>query len=187
MIKTLSIVAAGCIFLLAGCRKAETKLTPDIPAVVEHAAEARTPYYYGLIEEYQRSLAEDPDNLSTVIALGNAFSGSGSWLDAIKQYEHAIRLDPHNADVHTDLGIAYRNIGLPYRAREEFRKAIEYEPGHLNARFNLGLLYAYDFRNYAVAIHIWDELLRFAPNHPQADFMRSGIVTFRKYIGKERQ
>jgi len=184
MKKTLSVAAAAVVVLLTACSRTDERHEPNIPAGVEHGAKSETPYYYGLIEEYRGVLSGDPDNLPAIVGLGNAYADSGAWQEAIGQYEHALKLDPRNADVHTDLGVAYRSLGMPDRALAEYRKALEYEPGHLNARFYMGIVYAYDFKNYPVAIHVWEELLRLAPNHPQADYMRANIMTFRKTLKK---
>lgn len=190
--KNLSFVAAaGCILIagFAACRNAEEKKITSISPAADHAPKpesAQAPYYYGLIEEYRTIIAEDPHNLAALIGLGNAYAESGSWQEAARHYELALRIDPHNADVHTDLGAAYRNLRMPHRALEEYRLALKHEPGHLNARYHMGILYAFDFRNYDVAIHIWEELMRLSPNHPQATYMRNCIVTFRKMARKER-
>jgi tetratricopeptide (TPR) repeat protein len=185
----LLVAAAGCIFIacLAGCRNAEEKKITSIPPVVDHTPKpesAQTPYYYGLIEEYRTVVAEDPHNLAALIGLGNAYAESGSWREAINYYESALKIDPHNADVHTDLGTAYRNLGMPYRALEEYQRALRHEPGHLDARYHMGILYAFDFRDYAVAIHTWEELMQLSPNYPQSTYMRNCIVTFRKMLRK---
>lgn len=184
--KSVSVVAAACVVLLLGCKKAEEKNIATVPAAIEHDSNSsQTPYYYGLIEEYQTILAEDPTNVAATIGLGNAYLESGLWREAIRLYERALKLDARNADVHSDRGTAYRNIGMPDRALEEYRIALKYEPGHLNARYNMGIVYAFDFRNYPVAIHVWEELLRLAPNYPQSHYMRTCILTFKKNIRKE--
>ncbi len=158
-----------------------------ISPAVEHIAKDNTvqkPYFYGLVEEYRRVLEEDPNNLAAIIGLGNAYFESGAWREAIEQYQQALKIDHQNADVHTDMGTALRNIGMTGRALAEYRQALIHEPGHLNARYNMGIVYAYDLHDYGVAIHVWEELLRISPNHPQADYMKNCIVTFRKAIGK---
>ena len=188
--KRTIVLAAVCFLLLAACRsKDQEKVTAHpIPAAVQHATRlesAQKPYYYGLIEEYRTILEEDPRNLAAIIGLGNAYSESAAWREAIQQYERALEIDPRNADVRSDMGTAYRNIGMPDRALAEYRQALVQEPGHLNARYHMGIVYAFDRKNYSVAIHVWDELLRIAPTHPQADYMRTCIATFRKALKKE--
>jgi tetratricopeptide (TPR) repeat protein len=185
--KSLCFIAALLLFL-TGCRNTpEKKAVRSLQPIVEHAPKSENvqkPYYYGLIEEYRTVLQEDPGNLAALIGLGNAFSETGAWREAILRYEQALRIDPKNADVHTDLGTAYRNIGLPDRALAEYRIALRHEPAHLDARFKMGIVYAYDFKNYAVVIHVWEELLRLSPSYPQVDYMRTRMVAFRKSLTK---
>lgn len=182
MINVLIMVVL-CLPLLPGCSKTNERNSPAIPVATEHAGNAgrlQSPDYYGLIEEYRAILKDDPNNLAAIIALGNAYFDSDQWKRAIMMYEHALRIDPRNADVRTDMGTAYRNIGMPDQALAEYLIALKHEPAHLNARYNMGIVYAHDKKNYAAATHIWEELLRLAPNHPYADSMRRCIATYGK-------
>ncbi len=184
--KTL-LVAASCLLVFAaGCRDAGSTKPAAVPPAAVHAPKSENldPYYYGLIEEYRTILAEDPKNLAAVIALGNAYFDSAQWREAVRMYERAVELDPRNADVITDMGTAYRNLGKPDRARNEYRRALAFEPGHINARYNLGVLYANDFKDYERAIYYWEDLLRIAPNYPQADALRARIAKLQKAMQK---
>jgi tetratricopeptide (TPR) repeat protein len=147
--------------------------------------ELQPPYYSGLIEEYRKILAEDPNNLAAITALGNAYFDNGQWKEAITIYERALLINPGDADVRTDLGTAYRNTGMTDRALAEYRTALEHDPGHLNARYNTGVVYASNKNNYKEAIRIWEDLLKIAPNYPQAEQMRSMIMTFNKTPKKD--
>ncbi|OGW26321.1 MAG: hypothetical protein A2X56_07055 [Nitrospirae bacterium GWC2_57_13] len=173
-------------FLLFGCSRNDTNTKASADAEGSGAAtEAKAPYYPGLIQEYESLLVQDPKNLAAIIALGNAYYDSGQWEQAVGVYERALALDPRNADVRSDRGTAYRNMGLPDKAIAEYRATLKYEPGHQGARYHLGVVYAYDKKDYAEAIHVWEDLLRIAPNHPQSESMRSCIVTFRKVVKKD--
>ncbi len=168
----LSLLATG------GCRKNEQKASG--PAERDAAEKDQTPYYYGLIEEYRHVLAEDPHNLATIIALGNAFYDSGQWEQAIPSYERALQFDPHLADVVTDMGTCYRNLGMSDRAISLYEKALTIEPVHQNALFNLGIVYGYDRKDYARAIKYWEQLLQVSPKHPKAEYLQATIAQFRK-------
>jgi cytochrome c-type biogenesis protein CcmH/NrfG len=186
--KTIVIAAVLCFSLLAGCGKADVKKAPTVPVASEQneqSEQSRPPHYAGLIAEYRAVLTEEPDNLVALTALGNAYYDSGEWKKAIVQYEHALRIDSRNADVRTDCGTAYRNLGFINRAMDEYRLALQYDPAHVNARYNMGIVYAYDRKDLKEAIRVWEELLRLAPNHPQADSIRSSIATFKEQVKKE--
>jgi tetratricopeptide (TPR) repeat protein len=186
--KKVLTAAVAFVLFLAGCSRTEGENPAAVsgtPGRTEKAEEVQAPYYYGLIEEYRMTLAQDPHNLAAVIALGNAYYDSGQWKEAITLYDRALRIDPRNADVRADMGTSYRNIGMSDRALAEYRKALEYEPGHLNSRYNIGVVYAYDKKDYAAAVHVWENLLQLSPHHPQSEHMRSCIVTFKKVLKKD--
>lgn len=175
--------------LLFGCGSTDKGKEPASPPAhiqADKEDESQTPYYDGLVEEYKALLAQDPNNLAVIIALGNAYYNSSRWKEAVTYYGRALKIDPRNSDVRADMATAYRNTGMSDRALAEYRKALEYDPGNQNARYNLGIVYAYDKRNYEAAILVWESLLRLSPNHPQSDRMKACIITFKKVI-KEKQ
>ncbi len=187
MMKNVLLIAVLFFFLLSGCTRQEEKkpsVVPfAVPAAIEHSNKLENdqgPYYDGLIEEFRATLAEDPNNFAALVGLGNAYLDSGQWKKAVVMYEHALAIDPRNADVRTDMGTAYRNLGMPDRALAEYRAALVEEPGHLNARYNMGIVFAHDKKNYQAAIHMWEELLKLAPNFPYADHIRASIAALKK-------
>ncbi len=182
------IMSVLCFWLLAGCAKKEERKSPPALPMMEQAVrpeQPQTPDYEGLIEEYRTILAEDPDNLAALIALGNAYYDSGQWQKAIIIYDHALLVDPRNADVRTDMGTAYRNLGMCDRALAEYRLALQHEPAHLNARYNMGIVYAFDKKDFRSAIHVWEEILKIAPNYPHDEYIKSSIAAFRQELKKE--
>ncbi len=149
--------------------------------------ETLAPNYEGLIRNYQSILAQDPRNIAALIATGNAYYDSGQWKKAIAMYERVLSLDPRNADVRTDMGTAFRNIGMFDQAVVEYHRALMYEPGHANARYNLGIVYAHDKKDYRDAIQAWEELLKLAPNHPQADSIRAQIAELKMRLAAKKR
>ena len=186
--RTIYFTLSGLLALLllvSGCRGGENTKQAASPApAIPSSDQDRTPYYYGLIEEYQTVLAEDPHNLAAITALGNALFDAGQWKEAIRHYEQALLINPHNADVITDMGTCYRNLGMPDKAIAEFQRALNIEPVHQNALYNLGVVYAYDKRDYRNAMDVWDRLLHVAPKHPRADSLRAAMLTFRRHQPK---
>jgi len=184
--KKAFIMSALCLLLLLfGCRKTETRKTPGAPPLAPVQADSQAPYYPGLIEEYRANLAEDPNNLAALIALGNAYFDNGQWTEAITKYNRALLSNPKDADVRTNLGTAYLNLGMTDRALAEYRAVLEYDPGHLDARYNTGLVYAAKKKKYREAIRVWEDLLKIAPNYPAAEQMKSMIMTFKEELRKD--
>lgn len=191
---SLFIIVVLTIPLLFACARSEQKKSTAVfrgtdrneAAQARNLAEAQAPYYQGLIEEYRTILAQDSNNFSALVALGNAYFDSGNWKKAITMYEHALLIDPRDADVRADMGTAYRNLGLSDRALAEYRLALKHEPGHLDARYNMGIVYAYDKKDYRAAIRIWQDILKAAPNYPHAEDIRSTITALRSRIKEDR-
>ncbi len=175
----LFIMVGLFIPLLFSCGTSDQKKSP---AVLEGAHQiqkptmSQVPYYPGLIEEYRLLLAEDPHNFAALVALGNAYFDYGNWKMAADAYRNALLIAPRDADVHSALGATYRNLGMFDRSLAEYRLALIYDPGHLDTRYYMGNLYAYDKRNYGEAVRVWKELLRLAPNYPEAERIRSNIA-----------
>ncbi len=168
-----------------GCDRPRERVRPTVVPAHQATTEREKPYYDGLIEEYKNILAEDPNNLASLIGLAHAYAGGNQWNKASSLYEHALRFDPHNADLHADLGIACRSAGQIDRALSEFRKAVDSDPLHQTARFQMGTVYAYDKKNYPAAIRVWEELLHIAPHHAEAEYMKHCIVKFGELTKKD--
>jgi tetratricopeptide (TPR) repeat protein len=183
--KNLVVMAVLVFVALGGCGKSgqqEQSRSNQGGACGVLASDRQTPNYGGLIEEYERALAEDGNNLASLIGLGNAHFDSGDWKQAIAWYEKALRIDPRNADVRTDMGTAYRNLGMAERAIDEYHRALKHEPAHLGARYQIGIMYSANPKNFGDAIHVWEEILKMAPNFPHADHIRSGIAAMRREV-----
>jgi tetratricopeptide (TPR) repeat protein len=180
-----ALLAGVMLFLPAagGCRKDDQKVSDPgqapAPAAQNASGKDQEPYYHGLIEEYRRILEEDPHNLASIIALGNALYDAGQWREAIRYYEQALRLDPHLADVVTDMGTCYRNLGMSDKAIALYKRALTIEPAHQGALYNMGIVYGFDRKEYARAIHSWQQLLHISPKHPKAEFMHATMAQFR--------
>ncbi len=145
------------------------------------------PYYPGLIGEYRLLVAEDPHNYAALVALGNAYFDNRNWKRAIDVYQSALAIVPRDADVRSAMGTAYRNLGMIDRALAEFRLALKYEPGNLDARYYMGIVYTYDKKEYRSAVRMWQEILKLAPNHPDAERIRSTIAFLNKKIKAENR
>lgn len=181
---TAILMAVLMLTVLAGCGKPDNAGPSAAKPPLNKAVPPPHPNFAGLIEEYRAILKADPDNLAGMIGLGNAYSESGQWKEAIMMYDHVLLIDPRNADVRTDRGNAYRNIGMADRALAEYRAALAYEPANVEARYSLGILYSHDKKDCASAVRVWEEMLQIAPNSPHAQDVRSGIEACRKTLKK---
>jgi tetratricopeptide (TPR) repeat protein len=180
-----ALLAGVMLFLLVagGCRKDDRKPVDtgraSAPEDRKASEKGEEPYYHGLIEEYRHVLEEDPHNLASIIALGNALYDAGQWQEAIRYYEQALQLDPHMADVVADMGTCYRNLGMSDKAIALYKRALTIEPVHQGALYNMGIVYGFDRKEYARAIQCWQQLLHVAPKHPKAEFIHATVAQFR--------
>jgi cytochrome c-type biogenesis protein CcmH/NrfG len=114
-------------------------------------------------------LKTNPNDVDTVIKLGNLYYDSQDYPQAIEYYEKALELQPNNADVRTDLGTAYWYTGNADKAIASFEKALTIRPNHAATLFNLGIVKWQGKRDPKGAIVAWEKLLQTNPDYPQKD------------------
>lgn len=134
------------------------------------------------IEQLKSILRNNPQDLPTLIALGNAYFDTNQFDQAIEVYSQALKIDPQNADVRTDLGIMYRRKGDSDRAIAEFRRAAQDNPQHFNSRYNLGVVLLHDKGDLKGAISAWEDYLKIEPSGPRADNLRGQIEKLKTMI-----
>lgn len=134
------------------------------------------------IEQLKSILRNNPQDLQTLIALGNAYFDTNQFDQAIEVYTQVLKIDPQNADVRTDLGIMYRRKGDADRAIVEFRHAAQDDPQHLNSRYNLGIVLLHDKGDLKGAISAWEDYLKIEPSGPRANNIRLQIAKLKAMI-----
>ncbi|MBI5141038.1 MAG: tetratricopeptide repeat protein [Nitrospirae bacterium] len=127
----------------------------------------------------QEALKVDPKNVNMLVELGNLMMDSSRFAEAADAYEKALAINPANSDVRVDMGTCFRNSGNPKRAVEEYNKAITYQPNHANARLNLGVVLAFDFKDTAAAVKVWEEFLKLAPGHQMAPQIQQEVANMK--------
>jgi cytochrome c-type biogenesis protein CcmH/NrfG len=114
-------------------------------------------------------LQSNPNDVDTVIKLGNLYYDSRSYPQAIQCYEKALAIQPMNADVRTDLGTAYWYTGDADKAIASFEKALAIRPNHPDTLFNLGIVRWQGKKDPKGAVVAWEKLLETNPNYAQKD------------------
>lgn len=128
------------------------------------------------IAQLEEALRRDPENLQTLISLGNAYFDTNQEKKAIETYQKALKIDPKNADVRTDMGIMYRNIKDYDSAVREFRQAARDNPTHVNSRFDLAItVLLKDKKDIPAAIAAWEDFLRVAPTDERAGMAKAQL------------
>jgi len=93
------------------------------------------------IQELEKSVAANPDNMSLTLQLANSFHDALLYEKAIPYYKTYLMMNPKDADARVDMGICYKELGNFAEAKNEMNTALRYVPNHLNAHFNLGIVY----------------------------------------------
>jgi tetratricopeptide (TPR) repeat protein len=114
-------------------------------------------------------LKSNPNDVETVVKLGNLYYDSQAYPQAIEYYEKALIQQPDNADVRTDLGTAYWYTGNPDKAIASFEKALAIRPNHPGTLFNLGIVKWQGKKDPKGAVVVWEKLLQTNPDYPQKD------------------
>jgi tetratricopeptide (TPR) repeat protein len=99
----------------------------------------RSPYYSGLMEEYRTILAGDPNNLTAITALGNAYFENGQWKETIAMYDLArssltLRTWTSEQTRGTHIGIS----AMTERAYADYRTAIKLDHAYEDALYYIG-------------------------------------------------
>ncbi|TNF45875.1 tetratricopeptide repeat protein [bacterium] len=151
--------------------------TSVVPAGSPPPAPVPSADYTLKINELNRLLEKNPNNVAVLVQLGNTYFDSNQYPESIAAYEKALALKPGNPDVLTDLGVMYRRNGQSDEAVLRFREAMRVGPTHLQSRFNLGIVLFYDFNDAAGAREALEDFLRISPSGGQADQVRQLLAT----------
>jgi cytochrome c-type biogenesis protein CcmH/NrfG len=126
------------------------------------------------------TLKTDPDDVDTIVKLGNLYYDGRQYPEAVKYYQLAARSRPKNADLLTDLGTSLWYSGDADGAIAEFQKALKYQPDHPGTLFNLGIVRWQGKSDPKGAVQAWEELLQKNPNYPEKQQLQ-------EYIAKAKQ
>ena len=117
----------------------------------------------GQLNALVKETAQNPQNASAWIDLGNLYFDSNQFEKAIWAYNKSLELKPDNPNVWTDMGVMYRRNGQPEDAVRCFDEAIRIDPKHEVSRFNKGIVLLHDLDKAQEGIAAWEELLKVNP------------------------
>ena len=151
--------------------------TSIVPAGSPPPAQMPSADYTLKINELNRVLEQNPNNVAVLVQLGNTYFDANQYLESIAAYEKALALKPGNPDVLTDLGVMYRRNGQPNEAVKRFQEAMMASPTHLQSRFNLGIVLHFDLNDSVGARQALEDFLRISSTGTQADQVRQLLAT----------
>lgn len=187
-----NVILIGFVCLLVGfilgatVAILKTSTEPKLATSAEEPKQTRSIDNEGEIRLSKSILEKDPNNLQTLISLGNAYFDTDRYQEAIDAYSKVLSIDPKNPDVRTDLGIMYRKLGQFDKALETFRRAAQDNPTHINSRFNLGVVLKYDKEDFQGAIQAWEDFLKVVPpGDERATMVKQEIQAMKVAVSKK--
>jgi len=135
--------------------------------------------YDRAIEDFDKVLILEPDNVDALIARGNAYSQIGDNGRAIADLGRAVALAPGNPQAYLVRGLAYARRGDPARALRDYDKALQIEPRFAAALANRAAIYA-EQGKYDLAIRDLDQAILIDKQNPVA-FYNRGYAHFARH------
>jgi len=110
-------------------------LDPKDPNVLDYRGRA-----HSLVaqESYRALTALDPDSWRVHRALGEVYSESKDWGNALAQFQKAIEKQPNNSDLYEALGDAYQRLSRFTDASRAYEAELKLSPQNPIALYNLG-------------------------------------------------
>ena len=129
-------------------------------------------------------IKSDPKNAGAQVQLGNAYFDAERYADAIKWYEDGLKLDPKNVDASTDLGVSYYYSNRTDEALKQFDYSLKLNPTHAKTLLNQGIVLAFGKRDLKGATDAWEKVVQLAPNSPEAQAAKQGLLGIAAATGR---
>ena len=189
---TMLGVAAICLAVgfFGGVIYSVYKSKPRLPQQTPQAQINQTaPDRSNEVDALVKKTAQEPENVTAWIDLGNLYFDSNQIDKAIWAYQKSLDLSPNNPNVLTDMGVMYRRKGQPEEAIKAFDRATSIDPKHEVSRFNKGIVLLHDLNKPQEAIATWEALLKvnpfaMAPNGKSVDEL---ITIYKKNLAGQKQ
>jgi tetratricopeptide (TPR) repeat protein len=129
-------------------------------------------YYYDkkyneAIENYQKALNIDGQNINALSGLGNVYFLLGDYLKSIEYYSKVLTIEPNYTKNQYSLGLAYLELAQYEKAIEYFQEALENDPENEWLNLNIGSAYL-NIGEYNLAVKYFLRALDLEPKFTQA-------------------
>jgi tetratricopeptide (TPR) repeat protein len=135
--------------------------------------------YNRAIEDFDKVLVLQPDNVDALIARGNAYSQIGDNGRALADLDRAIQLAPDNPQAYVIRGLANNRRGQKQLAMQDYETALKIAPRYPQALANRAALLSEEGR-YDQAISDLDESIKADSDNPVAYYNR-GYAHFARH------
>lgn len=121
------------------------------------------------VEQLMMKVQAQPNNVASMVQLGNIFFGAGDYSSAGSWMARAVKIDPKNVTARLALGAAQFNLGGAADAKRQWRRVIDIDPKNIEAYYDLGFAYLSEKKpNIAAAKWAWNKIIETAPNSSAA-------------------
>jgi tetratricopeptide (TPR) repeat protein len=124
------------------------------------------------IEAYRKAVEIDPGYFEAYYNLGLVAYDLKDLPTSLRAYEVALKLNPESADARYNFGLALHQGGFHYDAALELERILTNHPGETRTHLTLAKIYSDELFQTDLARRHYQQVLRLAPQHPQAAAIR---------------
>ncbi len=127
------------------------------------------------VSTLQNMIQQNPADNQSRVRLGNLYLESGRDDQAVPLFREALERDPADNHARIHLAQTLSNLSRPDEALTEYQTVLANEPVNPQALLGLGRVKLYAQQDVDGGLEAWDELVRVAPNSPEAESVRDEI------------
>lgn len=120
------------------------------------------------IKQYRTALETNPQDLNTLITLGDLYLNTNKTMEAWKIFTQAQKIAPNDTHVLMDLAGIYSKIGKIDKALENYERAYALSPSHLDPLMNMAMIYSREKKDFTKALELYRKILDSNPEPQMA-------------------
>ena len=141
------------------------KLPPGHPQL-EKPSSPKDSEFEQQVTSLTTMLAQEPDNVEVMTALGNLYFDHAKWEDAEHWYQESLKRKPGDLNVMTDYAVVLRNLGKGQEALNLLNTVLKKDPGHWQAMYNKVIVLNFDLHQHDKALEVLKQLEKLRSTHP---------------------
>ena len=134
-------------------------IDPKPPEDHGHDDSAQSASLNEKIAQVKERLKADPNNVETLIYLGDLYMDSNQLKEAINIFDKVIKIEPQNTHALIDLGLIYQQSGFYDKSFEMFKDVEKIEPDNISALYYIGMNNRYSKKDLKEALKYFEKLL----------------------------